>query len=229
MSAQASHRILRVALALVAGSMLGPMALAQAVSLSGMLGSKALLVVDGGEPKSVAPGETFKGVRVISTQGDIAVLEVAGQRQTLRVGESPVSVGQPIAQGQGSRIVLSADAQGHFFTQGLINSRPVQFMVDTGATTVGISVSDAERIGLQYKQGQVVQVSTANGVVPGWKIRLSSVRLGDVDVRDIDAIVTPISMPFVLLGNSYLTRFQMTRTNEQTGAGKALLTRASCV
>jgi len=215
MSALARHRILRFALVLAAGAMLGSTALAQPVTLSGMLGNKALLVVDGGEPKSVAPGETFKGVRVISTQGDIAVLEVAGRRQTLRVGESPVSVGQPIVQGKGSRIVLSADSQGHFFTQGLVNSRPVQFLVDTGATTIGMSVSDADRIGLQYKQGQAVQVSTANGIVPGWKIRLSSVRLSDVEVRDIEAVITPISMPFVLLGNSYLTRFQMTRNNEQ--------------
>ena len=36
-----------------------------------------------------------------------------------------------------------------------------------------------------------------------------------IEVRDIEAVITPISMPFVLLGNSYLTRFQMTRNNEQ--------------
>jgi aspartyl protease family protein len=41
------------------------------------------------------------------------------------------------------------------------------------------------------------------------------VRLSDVEVRDIDAVITPISMPFVLLGNSYLSRFQMTRNNDQ--------------
>lgn len=215
MSALACRRNGGLAMALLAGAVFSPMALGQTVTLSGMLGSKALLVVDGGEPKGVAPGDTFKGVRVISTQGDTAVLDVAGRRQTMRVGESPVSVGQPIVQGKGSRIVLSADSQGHFFTQGLVNSRPVQFMVDTGATTIGMSISDADRIGLQYKQGQAVQVSTANGIVPGWKMRLSSVRLGDVEVRDIEAVITPISMPFVLLGNSYLTRFQMTRNNEQ--------------
>lgn len=215
MSALPSHRILRIALALVAGAMLGRLALAQAVTLSGMLGNKALLVVDGGEPKSVAPGESFKGVRVISTQGNNAVLEVAGQRQTLRVGDSPVSVGKPISTANSNRIVLSADSQGHFFSQGLINSRPVQFLVDTGATTIGMSVSDADRIGLQYKQGQPVQVATANGVVPGWQVKLSSVRLSDVEVHGVEAVITPISMPFVLLGNSYLTRFQMTRNNQQ--------------
>jgi len=215
MSALARLRILRKAFVLLASAVFGPLALAQAVTLSGMLGNKALLVVDGSAPKGVAPGDSFRGVRVISTQGDTAVLEVGGQRQTLRVGDSPVSVGKPISSGTGNRIVLSADAQGHFYTQGLINSRPVQFLVDTGATSIGMGVSDAERIGLQYKSGQAVQVGTANGMVTGWRMRLSSVRLSDVEVFDIEAIVTPISMPFVLLGNSYLTRFQMTRNNQQ--------------
>lgn len=203
---------------LVAGALalcLSAQVLAQTVALSGMLGNKALLVIDGGQPRGVAAGEAFKGVRVLSTQGDSAVVEVGGQRQTLRIGASPVSVGQPIDAHRGSRIVLSADSQGHFISQGQVNARPVQFLVDTGATTIGMSVADAERIGLPYRQGQEVRVATANGTVPGWKVRLSSVRLSDVEVREVEAVVTPIAMPFVLLGNSYLTRFQMTRNNQQ--------------
>ena len=188
---------------------------AQTVALSGILGAKALLVVDGAAPKAVAPGETFQGVKVISTQNDNAVLEIAGQRQTARVGGAPVSVGAAIGPGTGGRIVLSAGSGGHFVTQGLINARSVQFLVDTGATTIGIGMSDAERIGLDYKQGQRVQLATANGIAQGWKVQLSSVRLNDVEVREVEAVVTPYAMPYVLLGNSFLTRFQMTRTNEQ--------------
>lgn len=203
-----------VALALLFAAM-GTQAQAQAVNLSGMLGNKALLVVDGSEPKVVAPGESFRGVRVLSTQGQTAVVDIAGQRQTLRIGEAPISVGKPAAASSGARIVLSADSGGHFVAQGLLNARPVQFMVDTGATTVGVSVSDADRIGLKYRHGQPVQVATANGIVPGWKIQLASVRVSDVEVRDVDAVVTPIAMPFVLLGNSFLARFQMTRNNER--------------
>ena len=46
-------------------------------------------------------------------------------------------------------------------------------------------------------------------------MRLASVRINDVEVREVEAVVTPNEMPFVLLGNSFLTRFQMTRNNEQ--------------
>ena len=190
-------------------------ATAPAIALSGILGGKALLVVDGNTPKAVAPGESHRGVKVVSALGDSATVEIAGQRQTLRIGGAPVNVGQPIAAPSGARIVLSADSGGHFMGQGAINSKPVQFPVDTGATAIGISLSDAERIGLDYKKGEPVNVGTANGVARGWRIRLASVRINDVEVREIEAVVTPNAMPFVLLGNSYLNRFQMRRDNDQ--------------
>ncbi|MEO8858864.1 MAG: TIGR02281 family clan AA aspartic protease [Burkholderiaceae bacterium] len=207
---------------ILAGALLGVALLAgpvgvqaQSVALSGILGSKALLVVDGAAPKLVAPGETFRGVKVIAAQGDNAVLEIAGQRQTARVGAAPVSVGTPAAASTGTRIVLSAGTGGHFVAQGLINARPVQFIVDTGATAIGIGMSDADRIGLDYKHGEPVQLATANGPAQAWLVKLAVVRVNDVEVRDVEAVVTPYAMPFVLLGNSFLTRFQMTRTNEQ--------------
>ncbi len=203
-------------LPLLAALMLaGGQAGAQQVALSGILGSKALLVVDTTEPKAVGPGETHRGVKVVSAQGDTAVVEIGGQRQSLRIGGAPVSVGSTAPSGAGTRIVMSADSAGHFVASGSINGRAVQFLVDTGATTLGIGIADAERIGLKYREGRPVEVGTANGVARGWQLRLRSVRLNDIEVYDVDAIVTPISLPYVLLGNTFLTRFQMTRTNEQ--------------
>ncbi|MCX7255559.1 MAG: retropepsin-like aspartic protease [Polaromonas sp.] len=179
-----------------------------------MLGSKALLVINGAAPKTVAAGETHLGVKVISTSGDEAVIELSGKRQTLRVGESPVSQGgNGGASGGGSRIVLTESGGGHFMTAGQVNGRAVQFMVDTGATFVSMSVADAERMGLNYKSGRPVRMSTANGESAGYHIKLSSVRIGDVAVYEVDAVVSPQAMPFLLLGNSFLSRFQMKREN----------------
>jgi aspartyl protease family protein len=192
-----------------------PGGLAQAVGLSGMLGGKALVIVDGSAPKGVAVGESYRGVKIVSTQGDLAVVEIAGTRHTLRVGETPASVGSGGGEAGGSKVILSASGGGHFFTQGQINGQTVQLLVDTGATMVSLSEGDAERIGLNYKAGRPWQVSTANGVIPAWRIKLASVRIGDVTVHDVDALVSAGSMPYVLLGNSYLSRFQMTRTNDQ--------------
>ena len=197
-------------------TLVGPVA-AQTVGLSGMLGGKALVIVDGSPPKSVAVGESFKGVTVVSTLGDVAVLEIAGKRHALRVGDAPASVGGGGGGGGGggSRIVLPVGSGGHFFTLGQINGRTTQMMVDTGATGIGISEADADRMGINYKAGKPMQASTANGVISGWRVKLNSVQVGDVIVRDVDAAVTSGQMPYVLLGNSFLSRFQMTRTNDQ--------------
>ena len=100
-------------------------------------------------------------------------------------------------------------------TAGQINGKAVQFMVDTGATTVAMGAQDAERAGINYKSGQPVMISTANGNAQGYRVKLASVRVGDVEVFEVDAVVTPQAMPFMLLGNSFLTRFAMTRENDQ--------------
>ncbi|MFT3779980.1 MAG: TIGR02281 family clan AA aspartic protease [Ottowia sp.] len=188
-------------------------ACAQAVSLQGMLGSKALLVV-GGVPRAVAPGETWQGVKVLSTSGEQAVVLAGGQRLTLRVGEAPASVGGAAPAG-GDRIALTADGRGHFLTQGSINNRPVQFMVDTGASVVAIGQAEADRLGLAYQNGRQVRMATANGMAIGWTFKIPTLRVGDVVAYEVDAVVTPIGMPYVLLGNSYLSRFNMRRDGDQ--------------
>jgi aspartyl protease family protein len=204
------------AVLLAALGFVGVAAHAESVALAGMLGSKALLVIDGTTPKTVAAGETHLGVKVISTTADEAVIEQSGKRRTLRVGEAPVNMrGNGSGGGKGNRIVLSAGNGGHFVTAGQINGKTVQFMVDTGATSVAMGVQDAERAGIDYKGGQSVAVSTANGSVRGYRVKLASVRVGDVEVFDVDAVVTPQAMPYMLLGNSFLTRFAMTRENDQ--------------
>jgi len=200
---------------LLAAVLAAASAQAQSVALAGMLGSKALLVVNGTAPKTVAAGESHEGVKVISTNGDQAVVEQNGKRNTLRVGEAPVHMGAGKSGGKGNRIVLVAGSGGHFMTAGQINGRAVQFMVDTGATSVAMAAQDAERAGVNFKAGQPVMMSTANGNVQGYRIKLDSVRVGDVEVFGVDAVVTPQPMPYMLLGNSFLTRFQMLRENDQ--------------
>jgi aspartyl protease family protein len=184
---------------------------AQTVTLSGVLGSKALLVIDGGAPRALGPGDSAQGVRVHQVAGDTAVVEIAGQRQTLRLGEAPVSLGKTPSQALGRRVVLKADGRGHFVERGQINGKTMLYMVDTGASSVSIGRPDAERMGLPFLRGQPVRLRTANGETQGWQLRLDSVRIGDVEVHGVDAVVSPQAMPFVLLGNSFLAHFQMTR------------------
>jgi aspartyl protease family protein len=110
--------------------------------------------------------------------------------------------------------VLTAGLGGHFETTGSINGRSVQFLVDTGATNVSISQGEADRIGLDYRNAPRGMTATANGAVPVHYVTLSAVRVGDVEVYQVPAVVFPAQLQAVLLGNSFLSRFQMKREND---------------
>lgn len=191
-------------------SMLPALALAQSVSMSGSLGDKALLLIDG-TPRTVAAGATVAGVKVVRVSGSETVVEVGGKRQTLQLGGAQVNLGGTASAGGGSQIVLAAGPGGHFVTAGSINGRAVRFVVDTGATFIAMGEAEARRIGVDYTRGQRGLVNTANGQVVSHRVSLGEVRVGDVTVYNVDAVVVPAGMDVILLGNSFLTRFQMKR------------------
>ncbi len=213
----ARRRFARGALAttLVAAVVASPPAqAAPRVQLAGVMGSRALLVIDG-QQQVVGVGARVAGVRLLALQGDAAEVEVEGQRLALRVGASPVAIARSGAGVSAApEIVLSAGPGGHFVTQGAINGRAVSFLVDTGATTVAIGQPEAQRLGLDLQQGKRVLSNTANGTVAVTLVTLTRVRVGEVEVANVPAVVMPQAMPYVLLGNSFLTRFQMRREND---------------
>ena len=202
----------RLVAALVAAICAGAAA-AQTVSMGGSLGSNALLVIDG-KARTVAVGATVDGIRLVSVTGNEAVVELKGKRVLLRLGDAQVNLGGKASEGGGKQIVLTAQSGGHFHANGAINGQSVHLMVDTGATMVMMDKYEAERLGLDYKSGRRGITRTANGDVPVYATKLASVRIGDVLVYNVDAVVSPAPMPYILLGNSYLSRFQMKREND---------------
>lgn len=202
-------------LSLVLGLAAQSQAHAQVVSFNGSLGAKSALLLIDGEPRTVPVGETVRGVKLVSLADAQAVIEVKGRRLSLTLGASPGRVGDGAAAANtGRQIVLSSGHGGHFTTVGNINGHSTQFLVDTGATAISISQAEAERMGLRYRDGRRTMTQTANGIVPAHALLLDTVRIGDVEVRNVEAIVVPSQMSHVLLGNSFLTRFQMKRDND---------------
>ena len=184
------------------------------VSLAGQMGAKALLVIDG-QTQMLAVGESARGVRLLRWQDGAAVVENGGLQHSLRVGGSPARLAPSGRAASSAREVsIPVTSGGHFVTGGSINGRPVRFMVDTGATLVALSQAEAERIGVAYRDGERVMMNTANGSVPAHRVSLAQLRLGEVELANVAAIVLPAAMPMVLLGNSVLTRFQMRREND---------------
>ena len=187
-------------------------ALAAEVSLAGVMGHRATLVVDGGAPQTLAPGGfTREGVRLVALREGVATVEFEGHRETIGIGER-------VAHSNGGgvdKLLLQADSRGHFVTSGRVNGFGAQFLVDTGATFVSIGRSDAERAGLDYRKGTVAQSSTANGIVRVWQLRIDSLEVGGLKFHNVDAAVHERDLPVNLLGMSFLNRTQWQRDGDK--------------
>lgn len=180
------------------------------VNVVGLFSGKAMIMVNGGQPHMLASGETTpEGIRLISADSSAAVLEIDGKRQTLNMGQSANIKSQG---GSGNpTTVLTADANGHFLTTGSINGASARMLVDTGATMVSMSSAEAKRLGISYLKGERGAVSTANGVVPAYHVTFNTVKLGNITLNQVEGLVQESSMPFVLLGMSFLKRLEMKR------------------
>lgn len=187
---------------------LSPVALAQEVGLAGIMGSKAMLMINGSEPQAVPVGQTLDGVKVLSVQGDQVMIEIGGKKRPLHVGQYAVGA----ANGDGSgKIIMTADGQGHFYTTGTINGTSVRFLVDTGATMISLGMNDARRIGMDFNRGEKALTNTANGQAVVSKVQLDTVRIGDVTLHNVGALIHQTDMPTALLGMSFLNRMEMQR------------------
>lgn len=194
------------------GCVLANAALAASVGVVGLFKDKAIVSLDGGAPKMMVVGQNLQGVKLLSADSDAAVFEVDGKRRTLGMGQSFAAADN--RAGGKATVLLAADGQGHFKSVGTINGNSVNFLVDTGASSVTLQASDAKRMGLDYKSGERQSVSTANGVIPAWRVTLNAVRVGNITLYGVEGLVIETVMPGALLGMSFLNRTDMKREGQ---------------
>ena len=191
----------------------GPAA-ATDVNVIGLFPGKAVVVINGEKPRTMSAGQTSpEGVKLISSDSDSAEFEIDGKRQVLGLGNSMTS---NFAPAENSSVTLIADASGHFVTEGSINGATVKFLIDTGASMISLNSSEATRIGINYLKGEHGQVSTANGLVSVYKVKLNNVKIGDISLNNVDALVHEgEKLPIALMGMSFLNRVEMKREGSQ--------------
>jgi len=180
------------------------------VALVGVIGrSAAVLAVDGGDPKTVKIGQTWRGITVLEVEHDRATVDVEGKKRVLERGQHYRSAA---TAGDRGKALLAADSSGHFFADAIVNGLPLRFIVDTGATLIALPQREAERLGLNYRAGRASYTRTANGVVEVYVVKLDSVRIGGIDLHNVDATVhVGPGLDQALLGMSFLNRVQMQR------------------
>ena len=135
-------------------------------------------------------------------------------RQTVRPTQTVLA--------QQNRIELPRAPDGHYYLTAEINGAPVRFVVDTGASQIVLTKSDAARAGIDTAAlAYIGRANTANGTVRTAPVRLDSIAIGPIRDSGVRAVVNEGVMDHSLLGMEYLQRY----TSVEIGGGKLVLTR----
>ena len=184
---------------------------APAIKVVGLFKDKALINVDG-KNKLIRKGQTYKEYTLEYADSKRAIISFNGVSKNYQLGST--GGGFQFKKAKSSAYKINANAQGMYFTNGSINGTPMDFIVDTGATMVSMNKEHALRLGINAKRdGQEIKIMTASAVVKGYKVRLKSVKVGEILIKDVDATVLMSQQPDkILLGMSFLKNLRVNQT-----------------
>jgi len=190
------------------------------LTLLALFKDQALLHIDGAN-RMLSKGETSpEGVELLEANSERAVVRVDGRKESLELGMVASFPGAsddvaPAWDGP-EKLTLWEEDDGFFYASGAINGSPVRFLVDTGANTIAINRRLAERLGIDYRDGQQGVATTASGVTPMYMVTLDRVSVGEITLRDVQAGILLGAQPEVpLLGMSFLGKLDMVREGER--------------
>ncbi len=187
-----------------------PTAQAIEVEAKALLPGMAVVVIDG-KRRTLKQGQTSpEGVKLLSADSKAAVVEVDGKSRRLELGASG-SLGGGFTTPEQAEVRLYPDTSGMYRTHGSINGMPVEFLVDTGATTIAMNSTVARQLGVDYRyKGKPIGVQTASRMERAWMVNLDTVKVGDVSLHNVEASVLEGDFPaMTLLGMSFLGRLDM--------------------
>lgn len=116
----------------------------------------------------------------------------------------------PTAPAAGPILTVTSDLAGHYVLHPSLDGRRLRMLVDTGASLVTLSYEDARLAGIAVETGGFTRrLATANGQVEAAPIRIREMRVGEITVRDVEAVVLPPGrLGTSLLGMSFLRRLR---------------------
>jgi aspartyl protease family protein len=181
------------------------------INILGLFKNKVILKVDGKQRILAVGKKSPEGIVLISANSREAVLEIDGVQDTYTLGSH---IGGKFEKPSGGKIsTIAPDEQGMYWVNGSINGFQVDFVVDTGATLVSMNKHQAKRIGLNYKlTGKESMSNTASGLSKIFIVKLDKVRVGDIEISNVEGAVHDSDFPkVILLGNTFLNRVNMKR------------------
>ncbi|BCH14741.1 TIGR02281 family clan AA aspartic protease [Mesorhizobium sp. L-2-11] len=133
-----------------------------------------------------------------------------GTRPAIETDLNLAAVPDRPAQPLGRKVVIAADARGHFRSAFKLNGRTVDGMIDTGATLVAINGSTARRIGISLNASDFKhQVNTANGAIKAALVTVDRLQIGKITLDGVQAVVLDDkALRTNLIGLSFLQRLE---------------------
>ncbi len=191
------------------------------VTLLGVMGSKAIVSIDGGRQQILSPGQqTPEGVRLIAVGKTDASFDIDGRPKRLGLGDAAFHSGDEVAAAprrMGGSATIVADSAGRFVAPLKINGFDTEAVVDFKSSLVTLNAKEAKRLGIDVRVGNRVLASKTGSVVSVVKVRIKQLRIGGITLENLDAIVNEGEHPpVILLGNNVLSRLDVRRD------GKAL-------
>lgn len=182
------------------------------IEVLGLFADAALLSI-GGERQLLRTGErSQEGVRLVSANSREALIEYAGSPHTLTVSSR---IGAAFAKPTVRVVTIPLNQQGQYLAGGSINGMPVEFLLDTGASAVALNSHTAHWLGIDTSGGKAMRATTAGGIMNTTQVVLDNVKVGDIKVNNVRALVIDGEYPkHILLGMTFLRQVDMA---EDTG------------
>jgi aspartyl protease family protein len=178
------------------------------VWVAGLFKDRAVVLIDGTQ-RTLRVGQTSpEGVKLVAADSESALLEYEGERfRGLLDGRVSMHSKAPAPE----EVQIWRNSQGLYATTGSINGLPVSMLVDTGATQVAMNAAQARRLGIDYRVvGVPAAITTASRMEPAWAVTLDTVKVGSIELRNVEGVVLEGAQPqAVLLGMSYLGRLEI--------------------
>ncbi len=181
------------------------------IVINGLFKDKAIVSIDGKQRVLRKGKPSPEGVLLIESNSKEAIIEIDGQQDTYSLDTQIGSAFKPPTDGK--IIIITPDRGGMYNISGSINGSHVSFVVDTGATLVSMNSNIAKKVGIDYKlKGKKAHSNTASGKSKIYIVNLKKVKVGDIELRNIEGAVHEGDFPLTtLLGMSFLSKLDMKR------------------
>lgn len=183
------------------------------IQVKGLFSHSAILTIDGQQRLLRQGAVSPEGVKLISASSRTAIISVNGQQQTLNLSGQ---IRSKYAKAPRHQVTIPLNPYGQYLTHGLINGQGAELLVDTGASVVAMSESQANQLGIEYAtKGIPGFVETASAKVSSYQVTLDRIDIGGLKAYNVQAVVLQGELPSkILLGMSYLRNVEL---NEKQG------------